>query len=138
MLLSGFGLDKTKREKIHVKEEKKFIETYVLVSKKIFHVKNNLTYYWYKSRTIQKTKGGYSGSLLDGKFDKFNNSKQLIEQGYFRKGLKHKKWKTWYESGELKSICNFRKGLKHGKEILYDKDGLIISEISFFKGNQKN
>ena len=108
---------KNKREKIHINTESFSIETHIEINKKKIKIDEHLTYFWYKARKINSTKGGYSGSLLDGGYDKFNKDKKLIQQGNFKRGLKHGVWKSWHENGELKSSCNYRKGLKRGKEV---------------------
>lgn len=135
--LGSFTIFK-KKEKIHVKSNEFFIETFIEVSPGSINVKDQLTYYWYKMRSIQSTKGGYSGNLLHGGFQKFNQEKKLIENGEFLLGLKHKTWKTWYNSGEIKSICTYKKGMKNGVELMFDTNGLVISENHFYKGNLKN
>lgn len=133
----GTSMGKSNREKIHVKNDHFFVETFIEISQKKIKVNSNLIYYWYKSRSINSTKGGYSGHLLDGNFDKFSLNKKLIEQGTFKRGLKHGIWKSWYQNGELKSRCNYKKGLKHGQEILYNQEGIVTGEHKYNRGNQE-
>ena len=126
---------KPKQEKIHVKIGDFSVETFIKISKKKIRVKENLTYFWYKSRSINSTKGGYSGQLLDGNYDRFDMDKKLIEQGKFVTGLKHGIWKIWHPNGELKSKIYYRKGLKHGLEVVFNSEGVVIGEYKYSRGN---
>lgn len=125
---------KKELQKIHVKGENYYIETHVNNSQKKIKLNHELIYFWYKSRSINSTKGGYSGKLLYGKFERFTNTNKLIEQGYFKNGLKCKYWKKWFENGELKSVSKYKNGLKHGKELIYNTEGILISEEKYSKG----
>lgn len=135
MSVSNFNKE-NERQKIHVKTKNHSVETYMVQNPKKIKIKKELTYYWYKTRKIHATKGGYSGFLLDGCFDRFDLSNILIEQGRFKLGLKHGVWKFWFKTGELKMTTSYKKGLKHGVEISYDKNGLVISQIKYEKGIQ--
>ena len=121
-----------KNEKIYVKLGKTTTEAFV-TPKHLKKIDNSKYYHWYKSRTINRTKGGYSGQLLDGKYEVFNR-KKLIEKGHFKNGLKHKIWRKWFENGNIKSISEWKNGLKNGTTYSYDETGKIISEIKYKKG----
>lgn len=83
-------------------------------------------YYWYKSRTIQKTHGDYDGKLLDGEFKSFYANKNLKEKGAFSKGLKTGKWISWNTNGEYVAVYQWKRGYKNGQFREYDEKGQII------------
>jgi len=75
--------------------------------------KPGLYYFWYNSGAIHETQGGYSGRLLNGQYTAFYLTKNLKEQGIFKKGLKDGLWKSWREDGSLLATVTW----KHGKEL---------------------
>jgi len=85
-----------------------------------------LTYYWHKNRTIRSNQGGVGGDLLEGSYMVFDNNDNLIEQGYFHKGLKYGEWIKWNNKGELIYIKKYKKGQLHGKSIEYTDETIKI------------
>ncbi len=98
---------------------------------------DNVQYYWYSSNLINKNYGGYSGKLLHGEYLVFTKNKNLLTKGYFKKGTKNGKWKSWYMNGNLKISSNWKKGKLQGAYKKYYQNGNI--EISsFYKNGLKN
>ncbi|WP_321515384.1 hypothetical protein [Marinifilum fragile] len=90
----------------------------VLTHKQEFKAENSKIYYWFSKGKIRQNVGGYSGDLLDGKYEMFNKEGMLLEQGTFKKGLKIGIWKNWDENGDLWRISEYVEGVKHGLEIV--------------------
>lgn len=114
--------------KISVSTENYKIEAFT-TSKQI-KPKNNLTYYWYKSRKIYNTEGNFSGELLDDKYESFFFSGALHQKGHFNKGLKNGLWFTYDEKGNLIESKKWR----NGKEI--ESKSIKKTEEELFNINQ--
>ncbi|UZO80692.1 hypothetical protein NBT05_17335 [Aquimarina sp. ERC-38] len=80
-------------------------------------------YFWYKSGGVHSSLGGANGYLLEGKYTKYFRKNGIAEQGNFEKGLKHKKWKTWYENGILKEIKTWDQGIASGPFLSFNENG---------------
>jgi len=83
-------------------------------------------YYWYQSRTIQQTQGGYSGKLLHGIYSLYYPNKQLAKQGFYRKGLPNGDWKFWQENNHLSKEEHWKKGRLTGNVNHFDADGHLV------------
>lgn len=104
---------------------------------KQINVKDNLVYYWFYSDKVNHNIGGYSGSLLDGKYKVFDLKKNLITQGRFHKGIKCGEWKKWNHKNGSCLTDHWKNGIKHGRSIIYSGDGKILS-LTHFKNGLKN
>ncbi len=93
--------------------------------------KSNLIYYWYYANSIHSTQGGFSGKLLDGQYSEFYPSKNLKEQGFFKKGLKQGVWKSWNEDGTLKEQTKWKNGV-----LVSDKVVPFWKRINILKKNK--
>ena len=82
-------------------------------------------YYWYQSRKIQKTQGGFSGKLLHGSYQEFSGNKQLLRQGFYKKGLPHGEWKFWSDNQHLIKEEQWNKGRLNGQVSLYNEKGIL-------------
>jgi antitoxin component YwqK of YwqJK toxin-antitoxin module len=96
-------------------------------------IRDNVTYYWYKAGKIHKNEKGYSGSLLDGRFEKYDLNGNLLEKGTFKKGVKDGLWKTWDMDGNLTEESSWKKGFRQNIT-RYSKTGEILSELNYKKG----
>jgi antitoxin component YwqK of YwqJK toxin-antitoxin module len=76
-------------------------------------IKRDLIYYWYSANIIHATQGGFSGTLLNGRYTEYYPDKNLKEQGEFKNGLKDGVWKNWSDDGTLMASTNW----KHGSEV---------------------
>ncbi len=104
---------------------------------KDFQIQDSLTYYWCKAQKLLVTQGGVGGKVIDGNFLKFYHSGQLAEKGFFRMGLKHGIWKTWYLNGSLRSIYHYRNGRKNGNYALFDEQGFILKNGKYANDKPK-
>lgn len=93
-------------------------------------VKNELVYYWYDNGKIHENTGGYSGTLLQGIFEKDTYGGQLLEKGRFENGLKDEEWKRWDNQGRLVEIVMWDKGMRDGTYRAFDneKNRQIVAE----------
>lgn len=102
-----------------------------------FNIHDSLTYYWCKAQKLFATQGGFSGQLVNGKFNKFYHTGQLAEQGSFKMGLRHGEWKLWHPNGFLKETCKYRYGKIKGRLVRYNLKGKVIAEEKYRKGKLK-
>jgi hypothetical protein len=86
---------------------------------------NKLTYFWYVPDTILQTQGKYEGMVLDGFYNVFYPSKNLLEAGEFQEGLKTGVWKNWFETGFLRKTTTWKNGKKNGPFTEYDSSGTM-------------
>jgi hypothetical protein len=80
-------------------------------------------FYWFSGQTINHTRGGYSGKLLNGKYEDFYLNKSLKSSGWFNQGLKAGSWRNWDEKGNLTDEYSWSKGKKNGKYFKFDLSG---------------
>lgn len=53
---------------------------------------------------------------------------------YYKNGLPHGKWLTFYSNGVLKSIENWKEGKLNGKYVLYNESGDKMMENNYSNG----
>ena len=93
--------------------------------------------YWYALEKVQSSFYDFNGKLLHGNYKKsLNNSKAIIEEGFFLYGMKDGEWKKWDDQGNLLSVTNWKKGRKQGVYELYDKNRKIITRGAFREGQK--
>lgn len=78
------------------------------------------TYFWFDGKNLFQNKGGFSGSLLQGTFEKKTLAGNLVEKGEFNMGLKDGRWLTWDDQGKLSGETNWKKGRRTGKSWFLD------------------
>ncbi|NJK96557.1 MAG: hypothetical protein HC905_18020 [Bacteroidales bacterium] len=78
-------------------------------------VKTAANFYWYYAGEIHKNAGSYSGKPLHGKYELFDKSNNLLEQGNFEFGLKTGIWTRWYTNGFKKEVIFYKEGLLNGE-----------------------
>lgn len=105
---------------------------------KDFFIRDSLIYFWCKAQKIFDTQGGYSGKLIDGKFNKFYHSGQLAEQGFFKRGLKDGEWKIWHPNGLLKQVSTYKEGKINGRLVKFDEAGNVTAEQKYKRGKLKS
>ncbi len=95
------------------------------------HLKKGLCYFWFRNGQLESSIEGYTGSLLHGKFEKFDPEGRLAEKGRFDLGLKDGDWTRWDKAGIIGTTERWKKGyIKYRKTI--DKD-TVITEL--FRNN---
>jgi len=92
------------------------------------------TYYWSSSNAIHTTQGGFSGKLLNGSYVEYYLSKNLKEQGQFRRGLKNGIWKSWSGNGTLTELYTWDDGVRSGKFELFGSDGKL-RQTGYYSNN---
>jgi len=108
---------------IHIADSGKIIRTQVNPVSGPVHTKPALLYYWFANNAIHEQQGGFSGKLLNGRYEESDKNHNLKQQGTFRDGLKDGTWKTWGDAGRLASIVTWESGVKTGKFTYYDSTG---------------
>ncbi|SDD44229.1 toxin-antitoxin system YwqK family antitoxin [Niabella drilacis] len=90
-------------------------------------------YTWFKSGHIYTTEGSYYGRLLHGYFKVVDHERRLVEEGWYKRGAKKGRWRTWHPNGMLQSLTRkrFWDGALYIKT--YDADGRLLK-----KGFEKN
>lgn len=101
------------------------VTAYVFPVKREPVINPDVIYYWFKAGRIHHTQGGYSGSLLNGHFSSFYLTKNLKEEGDFKKGVKSGFWRSWRENGVLERSAYYKKGLEHGRFMIYNDSGVV-------------
>jgi antitoxin component YwqK of YwqJK toxin-antitoxin module len=112
------------RRTLNLHTDTAIIETQIKIYDEHIKTKPNKTYYWYKERKIYKTQGGISGSPLDGYYEVYFSDGNIRISGFFKKGLKHKKWKAWSEMGALLYVKRYSRGVLHRKSEIFMDDTL--------------
>lgn len=97
----------------------------------------NTVYFWYKSNEIFHSKGDYLGELLDGEYSKQLYTNQLIEKGFYARGVKTGTWKKWHANGKLKEISQWKEGKLDGAFYSFDANGKLIFKGKYRKGLKK-
>lgn len=129
--LSGIAQQKNGQRNVTISYPDSVIKTSVLDKPLKNGVSDNYTYYWYYAGTINQNQGGYSGKLINGRFEVFDNHQKLLSQGNFRFGLKYGNWIRWYEDGTLKQSCSFKNGQMDGSLKSYDNSGHLLSDLNY-------
>ncbi|PRY48082.1 hypothetical protein B0I27_11616 [Arcticibacter pallidicorallinus] len=126
---------KEQTSKVTTVEADRSITAYVLPVRREPTIDSDVTYYWFKAGKIYHTQGGYSGRLLNGHFSSFYLTKNLKEEGDFKKGIKSGLWRSWRESGILEKAAYYRKGQENGRFFTYDDSG-VVKQIGRMKGGK--
>lgn len=116
--LPDFGLDR-----VRLTEAERTITAELLPVKHEPSIETDRSYYWYSGNQVQITQGGYSGKLLNGRYNEYYLNKNLKEQGEFKAGLKIGLWRSWNENGSLAQVINWKNGLRSGDFSVYDESG---------------
>ena len=91
-------------------------------------------YYWYEAGKINHNTGGFSGKLLHGKYEVFDNQQKMRVKGTFEYGLMTGDWTRWYSSGNIQATCTYKKGLPQGKVLTYTTAGKLSSVLNYRNG----
>ena|ERR1035437_2832404 len=91
-------------------------------------------YYWYDAGKINHNTGGFSGKLLQGKYEVFDNQQKMRVKGTFEYGLMTGNWTRWYSNGNIQTVCTYKKGLPQGKVETYTVAGKLRSVLNYRNG----
>jgi hypothetical protein len=93
------------------------------------------TYYWFEKGNINSSQGAYSGKVLHGQFRVYDReTKQVLESGKFRKGLKNGRWLFWNDTGLLKRSEIYNDGTLDGMTLKYDSLGKPVDTLRYNSG----
>lgn len=93
------------------------------------------TYYWFEKGLINSSQGAYSGKVLHGQFRLYDReTKQVLESGKFKKGLKNGRWLSWNRTGLLKRSEIYDDGVLNGLTIRYDSLGKASDTLKYKNG----
>lgn len=106
------------------------VVTYVKPADKV-HLSDKNLYYWFSAGQVNVTRGGYSGKLLNGKYQDFYMDKSLRESGKFDRGLKTGEWRNWTNTGQLAATYSFKQGKKQGHYVKYDSTGRALEKGTY-------
>jgi len=70
----------------------------------------------------------YFGKDRKGWVNRFFKHGQMVEEGHYVHGKKHKLWKAYHHTGKLKSEINYVSDVPEGKARFYNADGKIMLE----------
>lgn len=97
-------------------------------------------YYWYTPYAgVQKTKGDAGGTLLDGKYEFYNEDGKLLLKTYLIKGVLNGDYFIWDENGDIIDKLRYTNGELVYAKYLYENNYFIewIGEM-FKQGTIKN
>jgi hypothetical protein len=112
------------------------IETGVAINAGTIEADKDLIYFWYYSNTISANQGGYYGIPLHGPYSSFTKDKKLMEQGYFKNGLKNDTWIKWFGNGKIREVYNWKNGRLHGSHHAYSETGELLVKEVYRKGKK--
>ena len=119
-------------DKVRIVEHDKVIQAELKPVTAKIHLKKDLFYTWYGANTIHSTQGGFSGRLLNGRYDEYYPDKSLKAQGTYKNGLKTGPWKDWKEDGVLVQQKSWIDGV-----MLPDSTASFWKKMRFFKKHNK-
>ena len=108
------------------------------VTEKIIHsqfINKTKQYHSFYNGQFSVNQGGYSGLLLDGKFNKISQNGIIEEDGCFRKGLKVGTWTYRDSTGLIIRQEKWFRGFKYGKTKIYYPDGSV--EVLKYRKNKQ-
>jgi hypothetical protein len=120
------GFDITSNNRIIINYTDRIVYAEVRNRKLNQKPKDKYFYYWYNANDIKKTKGGFDGKLLHGKYTEFYSNKNLKTQGTFRNGIKHGTWKSWHTNGQFSEVVKWKKKGTVGEFNAFDENGDLI------------
>jgi len=97
------------------------------------NVREGYVYFWYYDGMIHHNQGDFSGKLLHGKYETFDNQHRLLVKGILRYGVKQGVWTRWNENGTVKESYTFKNGRLEGPFKVFNATGKPL-----MKGQCKN
>lgn len=122
------GQDREGRRTVIVRDSSFEGKTQILIYPQKTSCCRDVWYYYYDKGDIRRTQAGYTGSLLDGRFETFYSSDNLRQQGGFVKGLKQGLWRSWHVNGRVYREERWRKGKLHGPFSEFSTGGTITKQ----------
>jgi hypothetical protein len=85
------------------------IVTNIMLNQEKIRPDIRFTYYWYLRGKISHNTGGFSGKLLDGKYQVFVQDR-LVLSGTYNEGKRSGEWVSWNNDGSIKNSCAYFDG----------------------------
>lgn len=124
----------SRRRIVHTGTETSKIDATIIIDR---HPKASpqKTYYWFDNRVIHSTRGGYSGTLLNGQYvEYYYPENNLLTKGSFRNGLRHGTWSIWDVNGILRERSEWHNGNLVNLKHLYNTTGQLCKIETYKKG----
>lgn len=92
---------------------------------------NDMEYTYFFNGELLSEVGGYTGLLLDGRFERVKKTGELVELGEYRAGVKNGVWKRWGVTGQ--ESFTYERGKKNGNYQLntlkgYKEEGSYLED----------
>ncbi|MDP4209205.1 MAG: hypothetical protein Q8928_10365 [Bacteroidota bacterium] len=134
LTMAATGQEPGSQRNIIVNSEDSLIKTSVWDKPYKHKIDPEINYHWYAAGTINHNVGGYSGKLVHGKYEMFDNEQKLRAKGTFEYGVMTGNWIRWYANGNTQWTGNYKDGKITGKVLTYTIDGKQASILSYKKG----
>lgn len=130
-LTGAFGQMENEPRKITITTPDSVIKTSIREKAFSGKVYESCDYYWYYAGKINHNQGGFSGKLIHGKYEVFNNQQKLLTVGGFMNGLKDGTWIRWNGFGKMRESCSFKKGKRDGVLKTFSVSGNLLAEMNY-------
>lgn len=109
-------------------EDKLTTSTFTVKKIKPYYLSANVTCSSLAENILVHMDGFCPDVVLHGEFVRYlNKTKQILERGYFKKGVKHGEWFMWDDAGGLLEMYQWKKGVKDGKFACYHNGQTQVS-----------
>ena len=75
--------------------------------------------------------------IKDGKCKKFNKQAILVSEGFYKNGVKHGRWKYYYDTGEHVIEEHFKEGRLHGRFTSFYMNGRLMSQGQYVNDSRE-
>jgi antitoxin component YwqK of YwqJK toxin-antitoxin module len=130
-MIPGLAQKESGQRQILISMPDSVIKTSILEKQMKKKVTHSCIYYWYYAGQINHNLGGFSGKLITGSYEVFDNKHRLIVSGKFHNGTKEGNWIRWHLNGEIKEICSFRNGKLEGTLKSYNNMGGLLTDMHY-------
>jgi hypothetical protein len=132
-IVTGQDIDYNSRN-IVVNTPDSTIKTKVIVKTDKLKTNSEYVYYWYYGGAINHNLGGFSGKILHGKYEVFDNQQRLKTQGNFNYGLMVGTWNKWFPNGNINQMLYYKNGQLDGKAKVYNEQGKLTNVFNYNHG----
>lgn len=130
-MITALAQKESEQRQILISMPDSVIKTSILEKQKKGKVTPSRIYYWYYAGQINHNFGGFSGKLITGSYEVFDNKHRLIVAGKFHNGTKQGNWIRWHLNGAIQEICSFRNGKLVGNLKTYNNMGLLLTDTHY-------
>lgn len=122
------GIKPSSTHEVILKTKEGTICTWTCDKVKKVSLKNYRIYYGIYLNELFYKQGVLQGDPLNGKFNRYDLTYNVVETGNFRYGLKTGMWKHLAADGQLTETTNYRNGVLCGKRTLYENGVPVLIE----------